>query len=59
MKPPRQRVRFPGSDRPVSELLELYQSAPTVPETDELRHTLAPMLDGLSRALGYEPDGTG
>src|SRR6266511_1479268 len=40
----------------MSNLLELYEQAATASQPDpaNLRETLIPMLDGLSRALGYD-----
>ncbi|HET7768298.1 MAG TPA: ATP-binding protein [Chloroflexota bacterium] len=40
----------------MSNLLDLYEHAPaaTSPDPVNLRETLIPMLDGLSRALGYD-----
>jgi signal transduction histidine kinase len=37
----------------VSSLLDLYRQAPARPDPADLRAALVPMLDGLSRALGY------
>ncbi len=37
-----------------SDLLHLYEHAPAQREPADLRHSLVPMLDGLSRALGYQ-----
>jgi signal transduction histidine kinase len=37
----------------MTDLLQLYEQAPTLPEAGDLRQTLVPMLEGLSRALGY------
>jgi signal transduction histidine kinase len=38
----------------MEELLERYESAPARPPATDSRQTLLPMLDGLSRALGFE-----
>ncbi len=38
----------------MTDLLQLYEQAPTLPEAGDLRQTLVPMLEGLSRALGYK-----
>src|SRR5260221_12997597 len=37
----------------MTDLLQLYEQTPTLPEAGDLRQTLVPMLEGLSRALGY------
>src|SRR5260221_13803878 len=37
----------------MTDLLQLYEQTSTQHEARDLRQTLGPMLDGLSRALGY------
>src|SRR5215510_4754684 len=38
----------------MADLLQLYQRATQQSERRDLRQTLGPMLDGLSRSLGYK-----